>query len=422
MKISIKYSRSFLVLFAIIAMVCLLSQCITNNETQSNRLSAHVFEEYAGAEKCASCHKDIYEQYVKTSHHFTSMPANEKSINGNFEKDKNIFSYGNQLKVAMEKRDSGFYQTVYVDNEEKMAMRFDMVIGSGKIGQSYLSRRQNFYYQMPVSHFTAAGQWANSPGFPNNKVVTDRPITARCLECHATYAQGEGGTAMEPTGFDAAKMILGVACEKCHGPAAMHVEYQAKHPEDKKARFVVNPAALNRLQQLEGCALCHGGKMRKTKPSFSYTPGQNLYAFFLKNVLYKETIQNDEVEVHGNQYGLLQASKCFKNSSAMTCNTCHNTHQNQRGNLALFSSRCITCHNTNAESFKTVTHNTVKSIEQNCINCHMPVKASNTIAIYIEGEDKPRASLLRSHFIGIYPDEVVKFINSTKTTKHKQTF
>ena len=52
----------------------------------------------------------------------------------------------------------------------------------------------------------------------------------------------------------------------------------------------------------------------------------------------------------------------------------------------------------------------------------MPVKASNTIAIYIEGEDKPRASLLRSHYIGIYPDEVVKFINNTKTIKHNKMF
>ncbi len=37
----------------------------------------------------------------------------------------------------------------------------------------------------------------------------------------------------------------------------------------------------------------------------------------------------------------------------------------------------------------------------------------------MEGEHKPQASLLRSHYIGIYPDEVIKFINSTKTKGKK---
>jgi hypothetical protein len=419
MKISLKNMWRFLVLFAIIAIVCLLSQCISNDGTKKESAPAPVFEDYAGAEKCATCHKDIYDQYVKTSHHLTSMPADEKSIRGGFEKENNFFSYSGRLKVGMEKRDSGFYQTVYYNNEKKETHRFDMVIGSGKIGQSYLSRRQHLFFQLPVSYFTAANQWANSPGFPNDRVVTDRPITARCLECHATYAQGEGGTTMQPEGFDAGKMILSVGCEKCHGPSARHVEYQAKHPEDKKARFVVNPAALARQLQLDACAVCHGGKLRKTKPSFSFTPGQNLSTFFLRNDVYKQSTVTGEVDVHGNQLGLLQTSKCFKNSSAMTCNTCHNSHQNQRRDIAMFSSRCISCHNTNASSFKTVTHNAVESIGQNCIDCHMPVQASKLISIYMEGEDKPRASLLRSHFIGIYPDEVIRFINSTKAKGEK---
>jgi len=421
MKQRIQYKRIYLVSVALLAGMLFLSQCISQNGKIEAKITAPVFEDYAGVEKCASCHKDIYEQYLKTSHHYTSMPADEKNINGSFEKDNNFFSYGNLLKVGMEKSDSGLYQKVYFKNEEKKAMRFDIVIGSGKIGQSYLTWRQNRLYQLPVSHFTSSGQWSNSPGFPNDKIITERPVIARCLECHTTFAQGQDGTAMEPQGFVASKMILGVGCENCHGPSAKHVAYQEKHPEDKEARFVVNPSALARQPQLDACALCHGGKLRKTKPSFSFTPGQNLSAYFLRNIRYKQSIATDEAEVHGDQYGLLQASKCFRSSSEMTCNTCHDTHQNQRGVLALFSSRCITCHNTNATSFKTATHSTIKSIEQNCINCHMPVKASRAIAVYMAGEDKPRASMLRSHYIGIYPDEVVKFINGTTTkTKRKK--
>lgn len=413
---STQYKRIFLVLFAITAIVCLLSKCISeNNTTQKN---SPVFEDYAGSEKCASCHKDIYDQYAKTAHHFTSMPAEEKNIKGSFDKGKNILLYTELLKVAMEKRDSGLYQTIYYKEQEKMAMQFDMVIGSGKIGQSYITNRQNSFYQLPVSYFTAAGQWANSPGFMSNRILTDRLITARCLECHATYAAGMGGTAMEPKGFDTNKMILGVGCENCHGPSAQHIEYHTKNPEEKKAKFVVNPAALSRQHQLDACALCHAGKLQKTRPSFGFTVGKNLAQYFRKNTGFKPIIASDEAEVHGDQYGLLQESKCFKNSSVMTCNTCHNTHENERGNLALFSTRCISCHNTNTENFKnSSTHKGVKSIATNCINCHMPMQSSKAIAIYMEGEDTARASVLRSHFIGIYSAEMIQNKQNKKKEK-----
>jgi hypothetical protein len=90
----------------------------------------------------------------------------------------------------MQKRDSGFYQVAYFKGEEKKAMRFDMVIGSGVMGQSFLTWRNNKLYQLPITYFTAADQWSNSPGFPNEKVMIDRPATARCLECHISYAEG----------------------------------------------------------------------------------------------------------------------------------------------------------------------------------------------------------------------------------------
>jgi hypothetical protein len=44
-------------------------------------------------------------------------------------------------------------------------MRFDMVIGSGVMGQSFLTWRNNKLYQLPITYFTAADQWSNSPGF-----------------------------------------------------------------------------------------------------------------------------------------------------------------------------------------------------------------------------------------------------------------
>lgn len=412
MSVRIKYQRSFFITGIFAALVFVFTQCMSGGEEDKKAISQYGFDSYAGDQKCITCHKNIYEDHLKTAHHLTSLPAEEKNIWGSFEKGKNSFSYNPALVIAMEKRDSGLYQVVYFNNEEKMAMRFDITVGSGTMGQSYIEKRGDRYYQMPVTFFTAAGQWSNSPGFPHDKVLTDRPISARCLECHATYAQGEGGTEMEPAGFVKEKMILGVGCEKCHGPAAKHVEYHTANSNEKKAKYIVNPASLSRQQQLDVCALCHGGKIQKTKPSFTFTAGQNLSDYFADKIIIDKAMASGEVEVHGNQLGLLKASRCFKETTTLTCNTCHDPHKNERGNMALYSSRCMTCHDTKAESFKTATHKQLSSPGQNCIGCHMPQQASKAIAVYLEGNEMPVASMIRSHFIGIYPGEANKFMST----------
>ena len=88
----------------------------------------------------------------------------------------------------MEKRADGFYQVGYIDGVEKKSQRFDMVIGSGTKGQSFASWNNNHLVQLPITYFTSAGQWSNSPGYPD-KIAFNRPITSRCLECHATFAE-----------------------------------------------------------------------------------------------------------------------------------------------------------------------------------------------------------------------------------------
>ncbi|TAL45649.1 MAG: hypothetical protein EPN92_07240 [Chitinophagaceae bacterium] len=98
----------------------------------------------------------------------------------------------------------------------------------------------------------------------------------------------------------------------------------------------------------------------------------------------------------------------------MTCSTCHNTHQNQRGDLELFSQKCVSCHTLNTENFNAPGHTGIRNIETNCIDCHMPAQPSKSIAVFLQGEETPRASLLRSHYIGIYADEVTKFSNKNK--------
>jgi hypothetical protein len=401
MEVKVKYRWSAFIILSMLLCVFVMVRCMNGVEPDKNNSIVN-FRDFAGSEKCAACHKNIYDSHIKTAHYFTAQPAEEKFIHGSFEKGKNTYAYSNDIVLAMEKRDSGLFQVAYLRGQEKRAMRFDLIIGSGVMGQSFLTWRNNKLFQLPITYFAAANCWSNSPGFPSGKVLIDRPITSRCLECHTSYVEGISGSPLEPVEFNRNKIILGINCEKCHGAAAKHVAFQTENPQEKGAKYIVNLASLSNQQQLDMCAVCHGGNMEKTKPSFQFTSGKNLADYFKIDSLNIDVANNGNVDVHGNQYGLLKASKCFKLSGTITCTTCHNTHENQRGQAAMFSQKCISCHNTTADNFKTPSHKQIVPIEKNCIDCHMPVQPSKAIAVNLQNEEVPRASLIRSHFISIY--------------------
>lgn len=402
-----------IVMTAIITSVFLMVKC-TGSGRKDHPAPEKGFSAYAGVEKCSACHKDIFDSHIQTAHYLTNQPATENFIMGSFEKGKNTYSYSPLIAVNMEKRDSGYYQVVYYKGEEKKAMRFDMTIGSGVLGQSFLSWQGNKLNQLPITFFTAANKWSNSPGFPNDKVGLNRVIVSRCLECHLTYAEGVEGTPLEQVAFDRKNMVLGITCEKCHGPAAKHVEFHTKNPLDTLAKFIVKTGSFSRQQQLDMCALCHAGNIINTKPSFEFMAGDKLTDFFSDSSLNETAVSTGNVDVHGNQYGLLKASKCFIKTQTLSCNSCHDTHKKERGNLEVFSQRCMNCHKTTAPEFKNPVHNAITAIEKNCIDCHMPAMPSRAIVVFVEGEGLPRTSLLRTHFISVYPDETNKFKSKQK--------
>jgi len=415
--------RSAIVTSLIISCFFILIQCIDNGEKKAKKedTSAAVpdktkinFKQFAGAATCMKCHKEIYESFIQTNHFLTSQPASEKYIKGSFEKGKNIFPFNDHLYVSMEKRDSGLYQVAWQHGIEKIAKRFDIVTGSGAKGQTYLSWHNNELFQLPISFFTAANEWANSPGYDPEKIIYNRPATSRCLECHSTYFDVISPAGKEPEEYDHNQILYGVQCEKCHGPAERHVAYETQNPADKTGKYIINPAMLSRQQNLDLCALCHGGRLQKTTPSFEFTVGDTLSHYFIKNTAAPAT---KEIDVHGNQYGLLEESKCFRMSATMTCITCHNTHENERGQTELFSQRCKTCHNKEHGTFCKIRQLPVSSIKSNCVDCHMPKQPSMSVALLLPGNFVPTAALIHTHLIKVYPEETKQFIQKNKLSK-----
>ncbi len=388
-------------MLSLIIILILLARCIDYN-TPAPPITNSAGEQFAGTEACKSCHKSVYTTYTHTAHNTTSQPGKKEHITGSFDAGKNIVYYTPYDYVIMEERDSGLYQASYYKGATKQEAPIDVVIGSGTNGQSYLYWKNNALFQLPVSYFTASGSWANSPG--NGAAIKyNRLVYAHCLECHATYAKQTDNNNSQ---FDKNKLVYSVSCESCHGAAAKHVQYQQQHPGAKDAKFIINPGTLSQLQQVDQCGLCHSGIRQNIKPVFSFMPGDTLANFYTEN---KDTLLNSDV--HGNKYGLLQRSACYKNSGTLTCTTCHNSHETQKGNLNQYAAACRSCHTPANHNFCKLAPVAGTIINTHCIDCHMPLRGSQVLSVYLPQQDKTIAATLRQHLIKVYPEETAKVLD-----------
>jgi hypothetical protein len=363
--------------------------------------------QFAGSAACASCHKDIYESHIKTAHYLDSRPASKKFIKGNFSSGENKFVYNQWMEVRLEKKGNGLFQTAYINGVETESQPFDIVIGSGRKGQTYLYWNENKLFQLPVSYYTPLNTWCNSPGYSTNFIRFNRMIPAECLECHGTYAKVEEDANNEPV-YDKSQIIFGIDCERCHGPAADHVAFHTAHPEEKTAKNIIIIKDLTRQQRLDACALCHSGFRKEIQPRFSFVTGDNLDEHSIASYS-SDSISS--LDVHGNQYGLLLSSKCFKRSN-LDCASCHNPHVNEANSFKIFSQRCVACHVETKHTF--TSQNKELQLSDNCIDCHMPLLPSQAITLTVDNSKQNVPDMVRTHRVAIYPEVTKKILEQLK--------
>jgi len=395
--------KLILALVFLIPLTVIFSQCLTiSHKSQDPRGDA-----YAGATKCLQCHKEIYNDYLHTAHFSSTRLADIHTMNGDFTPGHNVYYFSKDLKVVMEKHSDGLYQVAYLKGKQIKSEKFDLVFGGIK-AESYLYWHDNELFQLPISYFNALHQWTDSPGFDTVSANYTRMIGDRCFQCHSSYIQQIASGSQSITSpvikYDPASLIMGVDCERCHGPGANHVDYQLAHPEDKTAHFMVSYKSLPRARKLDMCAVCHSGnKELMIRNIFAFKPGDTLANFKEEDLYQHPAVDSAKLDVHGNQYQLLSSSKCFLNSN-MDCATCHNVHANQRQDIALFSQKCMDCHKTATHNFCPVASKIGGIIKSNCIDCHMPARSSNVIAVQTSGKGRAVPYLVRTHHIAVYPD------------------
>ncbi len=360
-------------------------------------------EQFAGSETCIACHQDIYKSHIQTPHFKTSALASPETLKGTFDSS----AHGVDLIDAVAKIEQDgedFYQIITSKSTGKVLdrSRLDIVVGSGVKGQSYLSFNDDFLTQLQVSYFTLTDDFINSPGYPNYKFV--RSVTDNCIKCHVTFAKNgdfKGNTNI----YERESFMYGIDCERCHGPLKKHVDFRTGQLDQNNIDPVVRIDSLARQLKMDVCVQCHSGLRAiqiKDNP-FSFVAGERLDKY-AKNYNFGRT--QAELDVHGNQYGLLTSSECFKNSDTMTCTTCHDPHQKQRGDAQHFNSKCIECHSSPKELHTAQDFNT--SQPTNCISCHMPLFPSQTMMVKLGNDNKETSVDIRTHLIGIYVDGVLQ--------------
>jgi len=365
---------------------------------------SHARDGYVGDAACQSCHADKVDSFHQTAHYLTSRSPDETSVLGNFTPGSNILKTSNPklyFRMDEQRRDGKapeFFQTAVAGTPPQTVThteRIAVVVGSGGKGQTYLYWNEDELFQLPVSYWRDLG-WVNSPGYRDGFADFSRPVTPRCLECHATYFEGFSPFSNR---YNTVGFSLGIQCEVCHGPGREHVEHEASKSTGPSATGILNPARFPRDRQMDLCAWCHAGAGLPLKPPFSYSPGDALD----KYIDFPPPDPAAQPDVHGNQVGLLKQSRCFR-SSNMTCLTCHDVHVTQHS-VAEFSQRCLSCHKPDSATFSKADH----PVSNNCIDCHMPKQETNLIVFDENGRKmKPQ---VRDHWIRIYPEIRAPVVN-----------
>ena len=95
------------------------------------------------------------------------------------------------LEMTMQKKGKSFYQQTKIraTNQQLPPEKFDIVIGSGVKGPSYLTWKEDKLFQLQASYYPPADIWINSPGYPAQRL--ERPVRDGCLKCHVTFAKNK---------------------------------------------------------------------------------------------------------------------------------------------------------------------------------------------------------------------------------------
>lgn len=359
----------------LLIVACLISFCnrSTKKSQEGEYLNLNDTVAYVGMQTCRGCHPQVYDTYIRTgmgqSFHYASKSKSSAEYN-----DMAVYdSISNFYYKPFWDEDSLYLEEFRLEGKDTIYSRIEKasyIIGSGQHTNSHICSFSGYLFQAPITFYTQKQQWDLAPGFEGgfNSRFT-RPIAMECMTCHNGLPQLESGSVNKYN-----QVMLGIDCERCHGPGGEHVRLkQAGELVDTATKIdysIVNPGNLSRDLQMSLCQRCHLqglAVLREGKDFDDFKPGMYLHEVW--DVFLPETQESREKFIMASHVERLMMSRCYTQSD-MSCITCHNPHVSVKETpVEVFNSKCQNCHNGK----NTCTENIAMRKQQNdnCSGCHM---------------------------------------------------
>ena len=146
---------------------------------------------YTAEERCADCHLDKALAFADHAMGRTLLPINQTKSPPLDAGHHNPFdSLGFRFQTELT---AGRMKQTRRGPIQEQSLDVTYRIGSGTHGHSYLSERDGFLFQTPVSWYSQKGVWDLSPGF-DETLLNGRPASSDCLFCHANKANPVEGS------------------------------------------------------------------------------------------------------------------------------------------------------------------------------------------------------------------------------------
>lgn len=384
MKVAVRFT---VLLWLILGAGCRNDGPITGDATATEPyyLNTNLGVAYVGKEACKDCHLPQYDTYMQTAMGQSFRAATLSNSHANFENPDPIYDPHNDLYYQPFHRGEELFVMEYRldgrDTVHKRIEQIDYIVGSGHHTNSHMMDVNGYVYQVPVTYYTQDGRWDLAPGFSEKNTRFNRAIALECMTCH----NARPGFVMHSEN-KFTRIPLGIDCEQCHGPGALHVEWMntGRLVDTTKAidYSIVNPRRLPPEQQYMICQRCHmqGAAILKENKSFlDFRPGNDLTEVL--NVFWPRSADSVQHFIMASHPDRLEMSACFTETwkegskfNPLTCVTCHNPHEDPA--LHDPNASCNTCHTPEHDTFCTESEQVRGRNNNDCVQCHMPQSGS----------------------------------------------
>lgn len=358
---------------------------------------------YVGSESCRVCHPDQHASWKRTYHRSMTQLPTRDAVLGRF--DGRALVFDGRVITPVEREGRRFLR-IALDGGGSREAEVALCVGSHRYQQYFELERGGRYRRLPILWHVAEARWmpVNGVFLEPDGVAADAHASlwnANCIFCHNSGPEPRLADATR-VDSDASSRAgeLGIACEACHGPGALHAErmhsplarYAAEHG-DRDELGIVHPAELEQRASLALCGQCHSQRVPKSEESLrafldagpSFRPGDRLEAHVelvtrdtpsldpANPELFRARFWRDgTARLTAYEYLGAVQSPCAADPR-FTCLACHAMHAGDpagqidpdRAGDAL----CTQCHALDAGAHS---HHDPASSGARCVACHMP--------------------------------------------------